>query len=95
MEALVPFTCMDLLKISSSKILLLFPFAAGFSAFGAACAEYMHRYNKGTRIIIPANAKEELLVQIANDIAEAWKALQKEAIHEMDDRGNKTRRSQI
>ena len=49
----------------------------------------MHRYNKGTRIIIPANAKEELLVQIANDIAEAWKALQKEAIHEMDIEGIK------
>ena len=49
----------------------------------------MHRYNKGTRIIIPANAKEELLGQIASDIAEAWNALRKEAIHEMGAEGIK------
>lgn len=71
------------------KDIITLPFAAGFSAFGAACAEYMHRYNKGTRIIIPANAAEELLDQIANDIAEAWKYLQKEAVNEMAEEGIK------
>ncbi len=65
------------------KDVITMPWAAGFSAFGAACAEYMHRYDRGSRILIPANAGDVELSAIAVDIDRAWRELEDEARREM------------
>lgn len=59
------------------------PWAAGFSAFGAACAEYMHRYDRGLRVLIPKGAGEEHLSAVAREIDQAWRTLEDEARVEM------------
>ena len=59
------------------------PWAAGFSAFGAACSEYMHRYNKGVRLMISPKASESEMQIVANQINDAWASLRKEALTEL------------
>ena len=59
------------------------PWAAGFSAFGAACAEYMHRYDRGLRVLIPPQADDDSLAAVAGEIDAAWRALEAEARAEM------------
>ena len=63
------------------------PWAAGFSAFGAACAEYMHRYDRGSRLLIPNGLSDEELSQAAAQIRGAWDDLEKEAREEMRQEG--------
>ncbi|MGR8919400.1 MAG: hydantoinase/oxoprolinase family protein [Gammaproteobacteria bacterium] len=59
------------------------PWAAGFSAFGAACAEYMHRYDRGLRALVPAAASDEEMTATAQEIDAAWRELEAEARAEM------------
>ena len=65
------------------KDVITMPWAAGFSAFGAACAEYMHRYDRGSRVLIPANAGSEALAATAHEIDATWRELEAEARTEM------------
>jgi N-methylhydantoinase A len=69
------------------KDVITLPWAAGFSAFGAACAEYMHRYDRGLRVLIPANASEDELNATAQQIDRAWRELENDARREMADEG--------
>lgn len=59
------------------------PWAAGFSAFGAACAEYMHRYDRGSRLLIPNGMSQADLTDAAKQIATVWRELEQEARDEM------------
>jgi N-methylhydantoinase A len=59
------------------------PWAAGFSAFGAACAEYMHRYDRGLRVLIPNEMGPAERDGVAGEIDAAWRALEDEAREEM------------
>jgi len=59
------------------------PWAAGFSAFGAACAEYMHRYDRGSRLLIPNGLSTTELDDAAAQIRAAWAELEREAREEM------------
>lgn len=59
------------------------PWAAGFSAFGAACAEYMHRYDRGLRVLIPNGMPDDELTGVAAQIRAAWVELEREARDEM------------
>ncbi|MGE0486477.1 MAG: hydantoinase/oxoprolinase family protein [Gammaproteobacteria bacterium] len=59
------------------------PWAAGFSAFGAACAEYMHRYDRGLRVLVPPKAGMDELTATAAEIDRAWRELEAEARAEM------------
>jgi len=59
------------------------PWAAGFSAFGAACAEYMHRYDRGLRVLIPNGMSDPELTNVARQIRRAWADLENEARAEM------------
>ena len=59
------------------------PWAAGFSAFGAACAEYMHRYDRGLRVLIPNGLDATALAEVAGVIRTAWQELEAEARDEM------------
>jgi N-methylhydantoinase A len=63
------------------------PWAAGFSAFGAACSEYMHRYDRGLRELIPNEMSEENRVECASRIDRAWRELEDEAREEMGKEG--------
>jgi N-methylhydantoinase A len=63
------------------------PWAAGFSAFGAACAEYMHRYDRGSRLLIPNGMSDEELSEAAAQIRGAWEDLEREAREEMRQEG--------
>jgi N-methylhydantoinase A len=69
------------------KDVITLPWAAGFSAFGAACAEYMHRYDRGLRVLIPAKASVDELAATAREIDHAWRELEAEARREMADEG--------
>ena len=69
------------------KDIITLPWAAGFSAFGAACAEYMHRYDRGLRVLIPADASAEQLADTAQEIDKAWRELEADARHEMQAEG--------
>jgi len=63
------------------------PWAAGFSAFGAACAEYMHRYDRGSRLLIPNGMSRSDLDAAAAQIRAAWEDLEREARAEMTAEG--------
>ncbi len=59
------------------------PWAAGFSAFGAACAEYMHRYDRGSRMLLPNGMSDEASAAAAREIDGTWRELEDEAREEM------------
>lgn len=63
------------------------PWAAGFSAFGAACAEYMHRYDRGLRVLIPNGLAAAGQREVAQQIRGAWATLEAEARAEMTKEG--------
>ncbi|MCP5198454.1 MAG: hydantoinase/oxoprolinase family protein [Gammaproteobacteria bacterium] len=65
------------------KDVITLPWAAGFSAFGAACAEYMHRYDRGLRVLVPARADTAELAATATEVDRAWRELEAEARAEM------------
>jgi len=67
--------------------IITLPWAAGFSAFGAACAEYMHRYDRGSRLLIPNGLSEAELTDVAAQIRTAWEDLEAEARKEMEQEG--------
>jgi N-methylhydantoinase A len=59
------------------------PWAAGFSAFGAACSEYMHRYHKGLVELIPNGMAEADKQDLAGRIDAGWRELEESAAKEM------------
>ena len=63
------------------------PWAAGFSAFGAACAEYMHRYSRGLRVLIPNTLSAIGRAAVAQQIRTAWAGLEQDARDEMSREG--------
>ncbi len=65
------------------KDVITLPWAAGFSAFGAACAEYMHRYDRGLRVLIPNGLSDADRTAVAQQIRNAWIELEQEAREEM------------
>jgi len=56
------------------------PWAAGFSAFGAAAADLTHRYQKSTNVMIPAGASDDLKGYMAQTMNAIWDELEEEAI---------------
>jgi len=59
------------------------PYAAAFSAFGAACAEYMHRYHKGFVASIPINETADRKAAVGKGIAECYQELEQKAREEL------------
>tara|TARA_R110002072_G_scaffold93607_1_gene207361 strand:- start:5018 stop:7186 length:2169 start_codon:yes stop_codon:yes gene_type:complete len=62
---------------------ITFPYAAAFSAFGGACAEYLHRYHKGVVITIPNGSSAEEKTKVALEIDSAMRTLEDTAKSEM------------
>ena len=63
------------------------PWAAGFSAFGAACAEYMHRYDRGLRVLLPNGMSDAEKTTITKQLRGTWAELEQEARDEMEKEG--------
>jgi acetone carboxylase beta subunit len=56
--------------------------AAGFSAFGCACAEYEYRYDKSVDIGVGPKASDEEKIQACKTLTEAWAELSEKVIDE-------------
>ena len=67
--------------------IITMPWAAGFSAFGAACSEYMHRYSRGLRVLIPNQLNVADRTAVASQIHTAWADLEADAKLEMSREG--------
>lgn len=66
---------------------ITFPWAAGFSAFGAACAEYMHRYHRSFVGTVPNGMEDAAKTDMAKQLDAAWRGLEKAAKDEMVQEG--------
>ncbi len=66
---------------------ITFPWAAGFSAFGAACAEYMHRYHRGSVELVPNGMGEAEKTEMAKRLDAAFRGLEEAARGEMAQEG--------
>lgn len=64
-----------------------FPFAAAFSAFGVACADYAKRFNLGSSYIIPPGADEDMKSAVAKAMSEAFDALEEQGTSELSNEG--------
>ncbi|MDX2425449.1 MAG: hydantoinase/oxoprolinase family protein, partial [Cycloclasticus sp.] len=66
---------------------ITFPYAAAFSAFGGACAEYLHRYHMGVVMTVPNGIEDAGKEKVAKDIDAAWRTLEARAVEEMASEG--------
>jgi N-methylhydantoinase A/acetone carboxylase, beta subunit len=64
-----------------------FPFAAAFSAFGVACAEYAKRFHQGASYIIPPGADRDVKASIAKAMGDAYSALRDQGVRELNSEG--------
>jgi acetone carboxylase, beta subunit len=56
--------------------------AAGFSAFGCACADFEYRYDKSVDLALPQDAADEAKERACAVIEEAWKELADKVVEE-------------
>ena len=63
--------------------ILTFPFAAAFSAFGCATADYQRRYSRSVQMDAPRDAGEVELAAIGTEITRVWTELEETAVGEM------------
>jgi len=66
---------------------LTFPYAAAFSAFGAAAADYEHHYRRAVNLVIPPGAPEMDREAAAASLSTAWARLEEQAIGQMQTEG--------
>lgn len=64
------------------KDVLVPAWAAGFSAFGCACAEFEYRYDKSVDIAVAPNAADEEKMQSCKTLTEAWVELSAKVVDE-------------
>lgn len=67
--------------------ILLFPYSAVFSAFGASAADFSHHYNKATNLIAPPDAPDDTKVEIGKKINSLWEDLEERAYRQMTEEG--------
>lgn len=63
--------------------------AAGFSAFGCACADFEYRYDKSVDLALPQDAADDAKAQAAQTIQTAWSDLAAKVIEEFKINGFK------
>ncbi len=56
------------------------PWAAAFSAFGCATAEYLHRYHKSVNVLVPSGTSDDFKMTVAEPMNKAWDELETEAL---------------
>jgi acetone carboxylase beta subunit len=65
------------------------PWAAAFSAFGLTAADYIHRYQKSTTVVIPPGAAEDYKILMGGIVNVGWEELERIAASEMEEEGFK------
>lgn len=65
------------------KDVITLPYAAAFSAFGASCSEYMHRYHKGYVAAIPNGAPAEYRRRLGAEVEAAFRQIEDTARDEL------------
>lgn len=65
------------------KGVMVFPYSAVFSAFGASSADYEHHYNHALTEIVPADATEAHKLDVGKNINTAWERLETRALEEL------------
>jgi len=63
------------------------PWAAAFSAFGAASADYFHHYEKGVNCPFLHELSDDETMNIASSINKAWDEMEKQAYTELEQEG--------
>ena len=63
------------------------PWAAAFSAYGAAAADYFHRYQKSLLCVLPAGQPGEVLLYMSMGLNDAWQELEERAYVELEKEG--------
>jgi N-methylhydantoinase A len=69
------------------KAVLVFPYSAAFSAFGAAASDYEHHYHRAINIVIPPGADEDDLAERGRRVSDAWTRLEEQARDQMTTEG--------
>jgi acetone carboxylase beta subunit len=69
------------------KAVLTFPYAATFTAFGAASADYEHHYHRAVNVVVPPAAGDDALADVGRRITAAWVRLEEQAIEQMEREG--------
>ena len=69
------------------KAVLTFPYAAVFSAFGAAAADYEHHYHRAVNVVVAPGADDEELAEHGARLSRAWERMEHEALAQMNDEG--------
>ncbi len=65
------------------------PWAAAFSAFGCAAADYLHRYQKSTLVALPPGSDDGMKQFMAMTVSASWAELEEIAAREMEEEGFK------
>ncbi len=63
--------------------IMVFPFSAVFSAFGAASADYEHHFNRAVNVVVPPGADQEEKTGLGRRITTAWDDLREEGLSQM------------
>ena len=66
---------------------LMVPWAAAFSAFGCAAAEYFHRYDKSVLFFDAPVMDEDTRLYMGSLLSEAWEELEERAYEELEGEG--------
>jgi acetone carboxylase beta subunit len=66
---------------------MVFPFSAVFSAFGAASADYEHHYARAVNVIVPPEASPGVKEELGNTITQVWAELREQALAQMTREG--------
>jgi len=69
------------------KAILTFPYAAAFSAFGAAAADYDHHYHRAVNVVLPPDACEDDLAAAGQRLSATWRQLEEQAESQMRKEG--------
>jgi acetone carboxylase beta subunit len=65
------------------KGVVTFPYAAAFTAFGAASADYEHRYNRAVNVVISGKHTDADLEAVGVRLTQAWERLEQQAKEQM------------
>jgi len=67
--------------------IMIFPYSACFSAFGAAVADYSHSYTRSVNTSIAHDATEEQIRELCQPINLAWQKMEEEGLRQMEKEG--------
>ncbi|MBI2864614.1 MAG: hydantoinase/oxoprolinase family protein [Chloroflexi bacterium] len=71
---------------------MMFPYSAAFSAFGAATADHEHHYTKALNMVVPPFAADEKKLELGEQLNRVWANLEQQALRQMELEGFDTDR---